>query len=523
MEQNVIFGTEGRRKIVIGVDLIANAVKVTLGSNGRNVIIDNEMAEPSITKDGVTVARAIMVKDPIESMGANLIKRVATNVVDIAGDGTTTSCVLAQVIIKHGLKAIDNGCNPMDVKAGIEIGVREVVYYIKSVATKVDKSGVMIKNIATISANNDKEIGELISAAISKVGSEGSISVESSRNYESSIEVVEGMKLDRGYFDPGMLKDKSKTKIELENPLILLYDKKINSLNQIIKLLEVVAQAKRHILFIAEDYDYDFIATIVANNHKGVITSCVIKAPSFGEEKNNILQDIATVTNAQLVSSETGEGVEDITFDMLGSCEKAIITRDSCILFRGIGKQLEINARCKELKLVIKETESEVDKFNIQKRISRMLGTIAVIKVGGVTDIEINEKKDRIDDALRATRCAIEEGIVAGGGTTLIHAIDKIKGTYKNQDIKIGVDIIRKSISEPFKQILLNGGIDSTEYISKIKNEKYGYGLNLKTNEFTDLIKIGVIDPAKVTRVALENAASIASIFLTTECVISNK
>lgn len=520
MAKTLIFGSDGRKKLTKGVNILADAVKVTLGAKGRNVIIGNDFGSPHITKDGVTVAKSIDLEDPIENMGASLIKEVASKTVDIAGDGTTTATILAQAIINGGLKAVESGSNPMDLKRGIEKATIEVVKYLKSISKPIDNND-SLKQIATISANNDSFIGELIASAVSKVGRDGVITVEESRGHETTITVVEGMKIDRGYLSPFFITDSIKMQAELINPLVLLYSKKISSMKDILPILEKVAQTNRPLLIISEDLDGEALATLVVNKVRGNLSVCAIKSPEFGDNKRLVMEDIASLIGGTFISEQMGNKLEDATLGMLGSADKITINKDSCIIVGGKGAKEDIDSRCNLIKLQLEKSESEYDKEKLKSRLAKMKNGVAVLSVGGITETEIKEKRDRIDDALCATRSAIEEGFVAGGGIAYLSSIQTIAVITETEDEKLGVSILKKAIESPFRQILENGGVEASAHINEILKSEYGVGFNIKTNKIEDLFDCGVIDPTKVVRVALENASSIASIFLTTECVIS--
>lgn len=522
MAKNVIFGSDGRKKLTKGVNILGDAVKVTLGAKGRNVVIGNNFGSPHITKDGVTVAKSIELEDPIENMGASLIKEVASKTVDIAGDGTTTATLLAQAMINSGLKAVESGANPMDLKKGIERATNKTIEIIKSFSKDVSDNDTL-KQIASISANNDNYIGQLISDAVSKVGRDGLITVEESKSHETTIEVVEGMKIDRGYLSPYFVTDSGKMIAELINPYILLYDKKISSMKDILHILEKVAQAQRPLLIIAEDLDGEALATLVVNKLRGTLNVCAIKSPEFGDNRKLVMDDIAALVGGTCISEEKGLKLESADLTTLGSAGKITISKDSCIIVSGAGIKEEIQSRCNQIKVQLEKSESDYDKEKLKGRLAKLLNGVAVLKIGGVTETEIKEKKDRIDDALCATRSAVEEGFVAGGGVSYLFAISKLEVNYENDDEKIGGNIVKKALEAPFRQILKNGGIEASEHISSILKADYGIGYNVKSNKVENLFETGVIDPTKVVRVALENASSIAAIFLTTECIISEQ
>jgi len=522
MTKNVSFSSDGRKSLTKGVNIIGDAVKVTLGAKGRNVIIENEYAPPHITKDGVTVAKSITLEDPIENMGAALIKEVASKTVDLAGDGTTTATLLAQSMINLGIKAVESGANPMDLKIGINNTTKNVIKIIKSLSKEVSDDETL-KNIATISANNDTAIGQLISEAVSKVGRDGLITVEESTTQDTFIEIVEGMKIDRGYISPLFCTDNIKMVAELINPYVLLYDRKISSIKEIIGILEKVSESNKPLLIIAEDVDGEALATLVVNKLRGNINVCAIKSPDFGQNRNLVMEDIATLVGGVFVSEEKGIKLEDIGLNELGLVDKISISKDSCIVVSGLTENKDVDDRCTQIKEQLKTAENTYEKDKLKSRLAKLKSGVAVVKVGGFTETEIKEKKDRIDDALCATRSAVEEGFVAGGGITYLHCISLIDTIYNNDDEILGGNIVKKSLQEPFRQILKNGGIEPSEYISIISKSEYGTGYNIKTDCVENLFTTGVIDPSKVLRVALENASSIASIFLTTECVVSKK
>ena len=520
MAKNVIFGSDGRKKLTKGVNTLGDAVKVTLGAKGRNVVIGNNFGSPHITKDGVTVAKSIELEDSIENMGASLIKEVASKTVDIAGDGTTTATILAQAIINGGLKAVESGSNPMDLKKGIEKATIEVVKHLKSISKPIDDND-SLKQIATVSANNDSFIGELIADAVSKVGRDGLITVEESKGHETTITVVEGMKIDRGYLSPYFVTDSGKMQAELLNPLILLYDNKISNMKDLIPILEKSVQTNRPLLIIAEDLDGEALATLVVNKVRGTLSVCAIKSPEFGDNRKMAMEDIAYLIGGICISEEMGYKLESATLEMLGSADKITINKDSCIIVGGKGAKENIDARCNQIKYQLEKSESGYAKEKLKVRLAKLINGVAVLSIGGITETEIKEKKDRIDDALCATRSAVEEGFVAGGGIAYLSAISNLSVVTENDDEKIGVSILKKAIESPFRQILENGGVEASAYINEILKSEYGIGFNIKTNKVENLFDCGVIDPTKVVRVALENASSIAAIFLTTECIIS--
>jgi len=520
MSKIIISGADGRKKLTNGVNILADAVKVTLGAKGRNVIIDKTYGSPHITKDGVTVARAIQLADPIENMGAALVKEVANNTVDASGDGTTTATVLTQAIINAGIKAVESGCNPMDLKKGIDKATEAVVAYIKSISKSIDNND-LLKQIASISANNDNYIGDLIAQAVNKVGRDGLITVEESRGHETTISVVEGMKIDRGYVSPHFVTDNAKNEAVLDNPLILIYDNKISVAKEILHILEQVAQQNRPLLVICEDLDGEALATLVINKLQGSLKACAIKCPDFGDNRKYTMDDIATLTGGTYISVEKGMKLETVDVSMLGSADKITISKDNCIVVGGKGDKTLIENRCNEIKSQIEAADNDYEKETLKTRLSKLNNGVAVLSIGGFTETEIKEKKDRIDDALCATRSAVEEGFVAGGGVAYLSSIKNTKVVVGNEDENRGANILFNALKIPFTQILSNGGIEASSYLVEILNGEYGTGFNVKTNKIENMFESGIIDPTKVVRVALENAASIASIFLTTECVIS--
>ena len=521
--------TEGRRKLANGVNKVADAVKVTLGAKGRNVIID-QPSKPHITKDGVTVARNISLEDRTENMGASLIQEVAMKTVELSGDGTTTSVVLAQAMINSGLKAIEAGASPIDLKKGMEDSVTRAVHILRSLSKPIDNDET-IKQIATISANNDSEIGQLIADGIAKVGKDGLISVEESQTHDTTITTVEGMKIDRGYLSPHFVLNRNKMTVELTDAFILMYDKKLSSIHELVPMLEKLTALKKSLLIIADDVDGEALSTFVVNNAKGILKVCAIRKPDFGENSRMIMDDIAVLTGGKFISEDLGMSLKSLSIDHLGKAGKITITKDSTIIVDGKGEKSKIQIKLVELEERIKNAE-EPELSKVKIRLAKINNGIAVLKVGGVTDTEMKEKRDRIDDALCATKSAIDEGYVAGGGVTLL-SIGKRLDVYGNADYRAGINVIKESLEAPFRQILANAGVNPNKYIKEILGHKslfsssealsYGNGYNVKTDVVEDLFLAGVIDPTKVVRVALENAASIAGIFLTTECVLTEK
>ncbi|MDR1980798.1 MAG: chaperonin GroEL [Tannerellaceae bacterium] len=524
MAKEIKFNLEARDLLKKGVDELTNAVKITLGPKGRNVIIEKKFGAPQITKDGVTVAKEIELSSPFENMGAQLVKEVASKTNDNAGDGTTTATVLAQSIIGVGLKNVTAGANPMDLKRGIDKAVAKVVEHLASQAEEVGDSLDKIENVAKISANGDESIGKLIAEAMKKVKTEGVITVEEAKGTETTVEVVEGMQFDRGYISPYFVTNTEKMEAQMENPYILIYDKKISVLKELLPILEQTVQTGRPLLIIAEDIDSEALATLVVNRLRGSLKICAVKAPGFGDRRKAMLEDIAILTGGTVISEETGMKLEGATMDMLGTAEKITVNKDNTTIVNGAGDKAEIQGRIAQLKSQIETTTSDYDKEKLQERLAKMAGGVAVLYVGAPSEVEMKEKKDRVDDALSATRAAIEEGTVPGGGVAYIRAIEALEGLKgENEDETTGIEIIKRAIEEPLRQIVANAGKEGAVVVQKVKEGKGDYGYNARTDVYENLCKTGVIDPAKVTRVALENAASIAGMFLTTECVIVEK
>ena len=522
MAKEIKFNTEARELLKNGVDKLADAVKVTLGPKGRNVVIEKKFGAPHITKDGVSVAKEIELSDPYENMGAQMVKEVASKTGDDAGDGTTTATVLAQAIVAAGIKNVTAGANPMDLKRGIDKAVAKVVANIKEQSQEVDNSNEKIKQVATISANNDSEIGTLIAEAMGKVGKEGVITVEEAKGTETTVEVVEGMQFDRGYISPYFVTNTEKMEAELDSPFILIYDKKISTMKDMLPVLEQTAQTGRPLLIIAEDVDGEALATLVVNRLRGSLKVAAVKAPGFGDRRKEMLQDIAILTGGVVISEETGLKLDTTTIDMLGKAEKVSINKDNTTIVNGMGDKAAIGERASQIKAQIANTKSDYDREKLQERLAKLSGGVAVLYVGAATEVEMKEKKDRVDDALCATRAAVEEGIVPGGGVAYIRAIkalENFKGD--NQDETTGIQIVRRAIEEPLSQSVFNAGLEGAVIVQRVKNGKGDYGYNARTDSYENLFKTGVIDPAKVTRVALENAASIASMILTTECTVA--
>ena len=522
MAKNITFDIESRDSLKKGVDALANAVKVTLGPQGRNVVIGKNFGGPQITKDGVTVAKEIELEDPTENMGAQMVKEVASNTNDLAGDGTTTATVLAQAIITAGLKNVAAGANPMDIKRGIDKAVKTLITDIQSQAQKVGNSYDKIEQIASISANNDPIIGSLIAEAMKKVKTEGVITVEEAKGTETHVEVVEGMQFDRGYLSPYFITDPDKMEANMENPYILIYDKKISAMKDLLPILEQTAKSGRPLVIIAEDVDGEALSTLVVNKIRGALKVCAIKAPGFGDRRKEMLEDIAILTNGTVVSEERGYKLESTTIEMLGSSEKITIDKDNTTIVNGAGKSTTIKARVNQIKAQIESTNSDYDKEKLQERLAKLAGGVAVLYVGAPTEVEMKEKKDRVDDALAATRAAVEEGIVPGGGVAIVRATEKlIKLKGDNDDEQTGINIIKRAAEEPLRQIVENAGLEGSVIVAKVHDGKGDFGFNAKSEVYENLYKSGVIDPAKVVRVALENAASVAGMLLTTECVIA--
>jgi chaperonin GroEL len=524
MSKQIYFDVEARDKLKRGVDALANAVKVTLGPKGRNVVIGKKFGAPQITKDGVTVAKEIELKDPIENMGAQMVKEVASKTADVAGDGTTTATVLAQAIIQAGLKNVAAGANPMDLKRGIDKAVTELVKNLKKISKEVGSDNSKIKQIATISANNDETIGALIAEAMKVVGNDGVITVEEAKGTETDVKIVEGMQFDRGYLSPYFVTNADKMITEMENPLILISEKKISSMKELMPILEPVVQAGKGLLIIAEDVDGEALGTLVVNRLRGSLKVAAVKAPGFGDRRKAMLEDIAILTGGQVISEERGMTLENVTMDMLGTAEKIEIDKDNTTIINGKGDKKAITSRVGQIRAQIEATTSDYDREKLQERLAKLAGGVAVLYVGAATEVEMKEKKDRVDDALAATRAAVQEGIVPGGGVALIRAIenlDKLKG--ENDDEMTGIAIVRRAAEEPLRQIIANAGEEGAVIVQKVKEGKDDFGYNARTDKFENLYKAGVIDPTKVTRIAIENAASIASMLLTTECVIADE
>ena len=524
MAKQIFFEIEARNKMKKGVDTLANAVKVTLGPKGRNVVIEKKFGAPQITKDGVTVAKEIELEDTIENMGAQMVKEVASKTADIAGDGTTTATVLAQSIISEGLRNVAAGANPMDLKRGIDKAVTAVVDHLKKQSVTVGNNNDKIQQVASISANNDESIGKLIAEAMTKVGKEGVITVEEAKGTDTTVEVVEGMQFDRGYVSPYFVTNSEKMEADLENPYILIYDKKISTMKDILHILEKVAQSGRPLLIISEDLEGEALATLVVNKLRGTLKVAAVKAPGFGDRRKEMLQDLAVLTKGTVISEDQGYKLEGVDLTSLGQASAVTIDKDNTTIVGGKGDKKEITARVNQIKAQIESTTSDYDKEKLQERLAKLSGGVAVLYVGAATEVEMKEKKDRVDDALHATRAAVEEGIVPGGGVAYIRAIEsleKLKG--ENDDETTGIQIVKRAVEEPLRQIVINSGIEGSIVVQKIKEGKKDFGFNARTEVYENLLAAGVIDPTKVTRIALENAASIAGMLLTTECVVSDK
>ena len=524
MAKEIKFDIKAREELKKGVDALANAVKVTLGPKGRNVILEKKFGAPHITKDGVSVAKEIELEDKFQNMGAQLVKEVASKTGDDAGDGTTTATLLTQAIVTTGLKNVAAGANPMDVKRGIDKAVAKVVEGIKAQSQEVGDDFDKIENVARISANNDNEIGLLIAEAMKKVKKEGVITVEEAKGTSTSVEVVEGMQFDRGYISPYFVTNAEKMECEMDHPYILLFDKKISNLKDMLPILEATAQSGRPLLIIAEDVDSEALATLVVNRLRGSLKICAVKAPAFGDRRKDMLEDIAILTGGVVVSEEKGLKLEATTIDMLGSAEKVTVNKENTVIVNGAGAKEAIAERVAQIKTLIETTKSTYDKEKLQERLAKLAGGVAVLYIGAPSEVEMKEKKDRVDDALSATRAAVAEGIVPGGGVAYIRCIESLEGMKgENDDETTGIEIIRRAIEEPLRQIVANAALEGAVVVQKVKEGKGDFGYNARTDRYENLFETGVIDPAKVTRVALENAASIAGMFLTTECVIADK
>ena len=521
--KELLFNVDARAKLKKGVDHLAEAVKVTLGPKGRNVVIDKKFGSPTVTKDGVTVAKEVELSDPIENMGAQMVKEVATKTSDLAGDGTTTATVLAQAIFREGLKNVTAGANPMELKRGIDRAVEAVVEHLKSISTP-SAGKKEIAQVGTISANNDKEIGNLIAEAMEKVGKDGVITVEEAKGLETTLETVDGMQFDRGYLSPYFVTDPEKMEAVLDDPYLLIHDKKVSAMKELLPILEKVAQTGKPLLLIAEDVEGEALATLVVNKLRGTLKVCAVKAPGFGDRRKEMLRDVAVLTAGQVISEEVGFKLENATLGDLGRAKRVVIDKDNTTIVDGRGKEGDIQGRINEIKAAIDKSTSDYDKEKLQERLAKLSGGVAVINVGAATETEMKEKKARVEDALHATRAAVEEGIVPGGGVALLRAqtaLERVKGT---EDEKIGVEIVRRSLEEPIRMIAQNAGAEGSIVVARVRESKEKhFGYNAQTDAYEDLVKAGVIDPTKVTRTALQNAASIAGLLLTTECVVVEK
>jgi chaperonin GroEL len=521
MAKQIIYGEESRQAILRGVNSLANAVKVTLGPKGRNVVLDKKFGSPTITKDGVTVAKEIDLKDPLENMGAQMVREVASKTSDIAGDGTTTATVLAQAIFREGAKNVVAGANPMELKRGIEKAVEVIVNELKKLAKKIDDKPGAVAQVGTISANNDETIGKIIAEAMDKVGRDGVITVEEAKSMETSLEVVEGMQFDRGYLSAYFVTDPERMEVVLENPVILIHEKKISSMKDLLPLLEQVARAGRPLLIIAEDVDGEALATLVVNKLRGTLQAAAVKAPGFGDRRKAMLEDIAVLTGGKAITEDLGLKLENIKLDDLGKAKKITIDKDNTTIVEGSGGQGAIEGRVKQIRAQIEETTSDYDREKLQERLAKLVGGVAVIKVGAATETEMKEKKARVEDAMHATKAAVEEGIVAGGGVALIRAGKSLESLKLDGDQKVGSDIIRKAIEEPLRWIATNAGQEGSIVVQKVKEAKGDEGYNAGTDKYENLVTAGVIDPVKVVRTALQNSSSIASLLLTTEALVS--
>jgi len=520
--KEVRFSVDARDKMLRGVDILANAVRVTLGPKGRNVVLDKSFGAPRITKDGVTVAKEIELEDKFENMGAQMVREVASKTSDIAGDGTTTATVLAAAIVKEGSKAVAAGMNPMDLKRGIDIAVETVVEELKKNSKKVT-SNEEIAQVGTISANGDQEIGRFLAEAMKKVGNEGVITVEEAKSLETELDVVEGMQFDRGYISPYFITNADKMRVEMEDPYILIYEKKLSALNELLPLLEAVVQTGKPLLIVAEDVEGEALATLVVNKLRGGLKVAAVKAPGFGDRRKAMLQDIAILTGGQAISEDLGIKLENVTLAMLGKAKKVMIDKENTTIVNGGGKKADIEARIAQIKAQIEETTSDYDREKLQERLAKLAGGVAVIRVGGATEVEVKERKDRVDDAMHATRAAVEEGILPGGGVALLRATEALKKVRThNEDQKHGVDIVRKALSAPARQIAINAGEDGSVIVGKIlENSTYVYGFDAQGGEYVDMVKKGIIDPTKVVRQALQGASSVAGLLITTEAMVA--
>ncbi len=522
MAKQIKYGTKAREEMVKGVDILANTVKVTLGPKGRNVAIEQSFGAPRVTKDGVTVAKAVELKDANQNLGAQLVKSVASKTADVAGDGTTTATILTQAIVKEGNKSVAAGYNPMDLKRGIDIAVENVLKAVKK-ASKPISTQEEIAQVGTISANGDKQIGEQIALAMEKVGKEGVITVEEAKNFGFEVDVVEGMMFDRGYLSPYFVTNSEKMTAELDNPHILIFEKKLSSLQPMLPVLEAVVQSSRPLLIIAEDVEGEALATLVVNKLRGGLKVAAVKAPGFGDRRKAMLEDLAILTGSQLISDDLGMKMENVDLSMLGSAKKVKITKEDTVIVDGAGSKADLESRCAQMRQQIKESTSDYDKEKLQERLAKLVGGVAVLKVGGATEVEVKERKDRVDDALHATRAAVEEGVVSGGGTTLFYAAKALEGLKgANEDQQSGINIVKRALQSPIRQIAENAGVDGAVVTGKLDESKSNsMGFNAQEMEFVDMFKAGVIDPTKVVRTALQDAASVASLIITTESMIT--
>ena len=520
--KDVKFGVDARDRMLRGVDILANAVKVTLGPKGRNVVLDKSFGAPRITKDGVTVAKEIELEDKFENMGAQMVREVASKASDVAGDGTTTATVLAQAIVREGAKSVAAGMNPMDLKRGIDLAVEAVVEHLKANSKKVT-SNEEIAQVGTISANGDREIGDFLAKAMQKVGNEGVITVEEAKSLETELDIVEGMQFDRGYISPYFITNADKMRVEFDDPYILIYEKKLSGLQELLPLLEAVVQTGKPLLIVAEDVEGEALATLVVNKLRGGLKVAAVKAPGFGDRRKAMLQDIAILTGGQAISEDLGIKLENVTIQMLGRTKKVMIDKENTTIVNGAGKKVDIEARVAQIKAQIEETTSDYDKEKLQERLAKLAGGVAVIRVGGATEIEVKERKDRVDDAMHATRAAVEEGILPGGGVALLRATEALKKVKTaNDDQKVGVDIVRKAIQAPARQIASNAGEDGSVIVGKIlEKDQYNWGFDAQAGEYGNLMSKGVIDPAKVVRSAIQGAASVAGLLITTEAMVA--
>lgn len=521
--KEVRFSDSARTRMLAGIDILANAVKITLGPKGRNVVLAKSYGPPTVTKDGVSVAKEIELKDKFENMGAQMVKEVASKTSDIAGDGTTTATVLAQIIVREGVKAVAAGMNPMDLKRGIDKAVIAATAALVSMS-KPCNDAKEIAQVGTISANSDESIGKIIAEAMGKVGKEGVITVEEGKSLDNELEVVEGMQFDRGYLSPYFINNQEKMSVELEEPYVLLYDKKISSIRDLLPALEAVAKSGKPLLIVAEDIEGEALATLVVNSMRGILKACAVKAPGFGDRRKAMLQDLSILTGGRVISEEVGLSLDKVTLDDMGTAKRVTIDKDNTLIIDGAGNKADISARVNQIRTQIEQATSDYDKEKMQERVAKLAGGVAVIKIGAATEVEMKEKKDRVDDALHATRAAVEEGIVPGGGVALVRAIDainKVKGDNHDQDV--GIAIARRAMEEPLRQIVANAGDEPSVVVAKVRDGKGNFGYNAATGEYGDMIEMGILDPTKVTRYALQNAASIAGLMVTTEVMIAEK